>query len=50
MKKQEKIKEVFSQMGIEVYFISAFTGEGVQEVLKKLAEIVEGIYRIVKYS
>jgi GTP-binding protein len=44
---QEKIKEVFSQMGIEVYFISAFTGEGVQEVLKKLAEIVENSEEIV---
>ena len=44
---QEKIKEVFSQLGIEVYFISAFTGEGVQEVLKKLAEIVENSEEIV---
>lgn len=44
---QEKIKEVFSQLGIEVYFISAFTGEGVQEVLKKLAEIVENSEEIL---
>ena len=44
---QEKIKEAFSQTGIEVYFISAFTGEGVQEVLKKLAEVVENSEEIV---
>jgi GTP-binding protein len=44
---QEKIKEAFSQLGIEVYFISAFTGEGVQEVLKKLAEVVENSEEIV---
>jgi GTP-binding protein len=44
---QEKIKEKFSQMGIEVFFISAFTGEGVLEVLKKLAEIVDKTEEII---
>lgn len=44
---QEKIKSVFSQIGLEVYFISAFTGEGVQEVLKNLAVIVENSEEIV---
>ena len=44
---QEKIKEKFSQKGIEVFFISAFTGEGVLEVLKKLAEIVDKTEEII---
>lgn len=44
---QDKIKETFSQLGIDVYFISAFTGEGVLEVLKKLAEIVDTTEEIV---
>ncbi len=44
---QQKIKDVFSQMGIDVYFISAFTGEGVLEVLKKLNEVVENTEEIV---
>jgi len=44
---QEKIKDKFSQMGIDAYFISAFTGEGVLEVLKKLDEMVEKTEEIV---
>lgn len=44
---QEKIKNIFSQMGLDVYFISAFTGEGVLEVLKKLDEIVDKTEEIV---
>jgi len=44
---QEKIKQVFSQLGIEVQFISAFTGEGVLEVLKKLDLIVDKSEEIV---
>lgn len=44
---QQKIKDIFSQMKIEVFFISAFTGEGVPEVLKKLDEIVEKSEEII---
>jgi len=44
---QEKIKSLFSQMQLEVYFISAFTGEGVPEVLKKLDELVDKTEEII---
>lgn len=44
---QDKIKEFFSHKGIEVYFISAFTGEGVQEVLKVLSKELEKVEEIV---
>lgn len=34
-------------MQLEVYFISAFTGEGVPEVLKKLDELVDKTEEII---